>query len=67
MIGLMVVLLMSFSRMVSIVLVLQGFKEKNYSALLQASEMTAELHSRNLILVVNSFMISIHIERVTVA
>ena len=54
MIGLMVVLMMSFSGMVSMVLVLG----QNYVALLKGSEMSAELHSRNLILGIKCFTIS---------
>ena len=54
MIGLMVVLMMSFSGMVSMVLVLG----QNYVALLKGSEMSAELHSRNLILGTKCFTIS---------
>ena len=48
MIGLIVVLLMSFTLMMSMVLVIWGFKGQNYVALLQESEMSAELHSRSL-------------------
>ena len=54
MIGLMVVLMMSFSGMVGMVLVLG----QNYVALLKGSEMSAELHSRNLILGIKCFTIS---------
>ena len=54
MIGLMVVLMMSFSGMVSMVVVLG----QNYVALLKGSEMSAELHSRNLILGIKCFTIS---------
>ena len=48
MIGLIVVLLMSFTLMMSMVLVIWGFKGQNYVALLQESEMSADLHSRSL-------------------
>ena len=63
MIGLMVVLLMSFSRMVSMVLFLRGvgsilgnefgIEGQNYVVLLQGSEMSTGIHSRNLILIYN--------------
>ena len=36
-------------RMVSMDLVLWGFKKENYVAMLQGSEISAELHSRSLI------------------
>ena len=55
-IGLMLVLLISFSRMVSMVLFLRGvgngygIYRQNYVALLQGSEMSAGLHCRNLML-----------------
>ena len=58
MIGLMVVLLMSFTLMMSMVLVIWGFKGQNYVTLLQESEMSAELHSRSLKLGVNCSIIS---------
>ena len=59
MIGLMVVMLISFSRAVSMVLVLWrvgpgncvGFTDKNHVGLFQGSEMSAGWYSRNLILV----------------
>ena len=47
------VLLMSFSRMVSM-----GIYRQDYVALLQGSEMLAELHLRNLILGIKCFSIS---------
>ena len=53
MIGLMMVLLKSFSSMVSMVLVLWGFMGK-----VMSNKMSAELHSRNLILGINCFTIS---------
>ena len=56
MIELMVVHLMSFSRMLSMVLLLSGFKD--YVASFQGSEISAELHSRNLILGIKCFTIS---------
>ena len=44
------ILLMSFSRMVIMVLVLWGFEGQNYVALLQKSEIPAKLCSREFIL-----------------
>ena len=54
-------LLMPFSRMVSTVLALSGFKDK--IILLQGSEMSAELHSRNLVLGIKCFTISVFTEK----
>ena len=51
--GLMMVLLKSFSSMVSMVLVLWGFMGK-----VMSNKMSAELHFRNLILGINCFTIS---------
>ena len=73
MIGIMVVLLMPLSSKVNMVLVLRrvgpvlgtwiGMCEQNYVALLQGSEISAGLHSRNLIIMFKDN----HIERILVA
>ena len=55
-----------FSRMVSMVLVIWRFKGNIMLHYFRLSEMSAELHSRNLILGINCYPYDIHTKRKTV-